>query len=177
MEKKLQITASGVLVLCGVLLWHHNKAVLNRLSAIEKTQSQVQEKLDAIQMMLKQSPVSQATQSSSLSLAQEIGQLKKKIVGVESLVGEHEDILGLMDATIAAVPEPTPESQLKYVTIAQKRFQKVDVFEQKNSSSKIIGQLDFGAVYPYLQKEGNYYYIGVTDTIYGWVHAQFLKEY
>lgn len=64
-----------------------------------------------------------------------------------------------------------------FVTINDKKWQNVDVYESNSYSSKVIGKIEFDKVYRYLKKEGSWYQIVLSKSeITGWVAGRFLEE-
>lgn len=64
-----------------------------------------------------------------------------------------------------------------FVTINDKKWQNVDVYESNSYSSKVIGKIEFDKVYRYLKKDGSWYQIVLSKSeINGWVAGRFLKE-
>ena len=175
MVKKKQILISiGIFLAAFFVFFGCRSYFQNHFARIEQKQDQLLENLQkmATQISMNASP------SSSLSSVQEIGRLKQEILRLDGQVDEHNGILGLMEtASASASPLPESQNEFHFVTIADRKWQKVDVFKEKYSSSAIIGQAIYGQSYPYVQKESGYYYIALTDTLSGWIHSQFVKEY
>jgi len=64
-----------------------------------------------------------------------------------------------------------------FVTMNDKKWQTVDVYESNSYSSKVVGKIEFGKVYQYLKKDGSWYQIVLPDLeTKGWVAERFLKE-
>lgn len=64
-----------------------------------------------------------------------------------------------------------------FVTINDKKWQTVDIYESNSYSSKVITKIEFGKVYRYLKKEGSWYQIVLPKSeISGWVAGRFLRE-
>lgn len=64
-----------------------------------------------------------------------------------------------------------------FVTMNDKKWQTVDVYESNSYSSKIVGKIEFGKVYQYLKKDGSWYQIVLPEAATnGWVAGRFLKE-
>lgn len=64
-----------------------------------------------------------------------------------------------------------------FVTINDKKWQAVEVYEENSYSTKLIGKIEFGKAYRYIKKEGSWYQIALLKPeINGWVAARFLRE-
>lgn len=64
-----------------------------------------------------------------------------------------------------------------FVTINDKKWQTVDIYESNSYSSKVIGKMEFDKVYRYLKKEGSWYQIVLPKSeTNGWAAERFLKE-
>ena len=67
-------------------------------------------------------------------------------------------------------------SSIGEITIADSKWSIIDVFQNTVSSSKIIGQIEYGETYPFFESQGNWYQIELPDGQDGWVSASFVKE-
>lgn len=159
--------------------WSANNA---RFDQIDTNQQQVLQQLTSLDQPAQQT----ATDSAESQLAQELGNLKKRLIALESVVGEHDEIFDVLatpstslakESSADSTPAPTSASSLQFVTIADKRWSRVDVFKDSNGSSTIIGQAVFGQSYPLVKQENGYYLIALKESQYGWIHKQFVKEY
>lgn len=64
-----------------------------------------------------------------------------------------------------------------FVTINDKKWQTIDVYESSSYSSKVVGKIEFDKIYRYLKKEGSWYQIVLPKSeANGWVAGRFLKE-
>ncbi|CAN5349537.1 hypothetical protein BH10PAT1_BH10PAT1_0950 [soil metagenome] len=52
----------------------------------------------------------------------------------------------------------------------------IDVYSDPDASSKVVGKLNPNQDYLYTEKQLNWYKIITDDSIYGWVHADLVKE-
>ncbi|KKQ25046.1 MAG: hypothetical protein US40_C0004G0084 [Candidatus Roizmanbacteria bacterium GW2011_GWC2_37_13] len=151
------------------------KFLLNRFDQIEKKQAEI------LQELKKNRPttISSTGQSPSSDLIQEVGRLKAEVAKLKDQVEEQDDILGLSETSLTPILSlsPTKSVSINFVTISDRKWQSVEVYETKSSSSKIIGQAVYGKYYPYTEKENGYYFINLNDDITGWIHSQFVKEY
>lgn len=66
-------------------------------------------------------------------------------------------------------------SQIRSVTPKDPKVPFVDVYEEKSSSSKKIGQAEFGKVYLFLEKDSNWYLIFTGGQI-GYIDSTMVKE-
>jgi hypothetical protein len=62
------------------------------------------------------------------------------------------------------------------ITITDSRWSTIDVFQDTVSSSKIIGQIEYGETYPFFESQGNWYRIELPSGQNGWVTASFVNE-
>lgn len=144
-------------------------------SSIEKRQEEIMTELKTI----KAENRIVTAENTPFSLIQEVGKMKEEIAKLKEEVSNKDDILRLLNTVPTSTPSLTKKesSSINFVTISNNKWQTVDVFAEKNSSSKIVGQAIYNKSYPYTKKENGYYYIALSDNIYGWIHSQFVKEY
>ncbi len=64
---------------------------------------------------------------------------------------------------------------LGFVTISSNN-QYYNLYQESQSSSKIVGRIQQGDFYPYYQKRNGFYQIRLLDGTSGWVSNSFLKE-
>lgn len=81
-----------------------------------------------------------------------------------------EDNYGLYDSDISG---DTPTG---YLTISDNKWGSVDIFEDSLSSSKIVGQMEYGETYPFFESRGSWYLVKLPDGTEGWVTTTFVKE-
>lgn len=83
------------------------------------------------------------------------------------------------ETTIADVlsetDKPAEESLIGYVEKMPSNG-KVDIYEQDSASSEIISEMKDGTKYPFYEKAGNYYLIGLGDGVYGYVKVNLVKQ-
>ena len=119
------------------------------------------------------------TQTSSYDAVQEIEELKKEVSQLKEQTEESDSILKFTPQTSLS-PTTSFYQQIKkelgFITISDGKWTKVDVFQDKSTSSKIIGQAQYGETYAYTKKEDGYYYITLSQTMSGWIHGQFVRE-
>ncbi len=71
----------------------------------------------------------------------------------------------------------SPKITSGFVTINDKKWQTVDVYESNSYSSEMITKIEFDKTYRYLKKMGSWYQIVLPKTeTNGWVAGRFLKE-
>ncbi len=116
-----------------------------------------------------------AYQESSKEIVQNLNSIKSEMVATEDkkVLGETSQASG------------SAKTSSGFVTINDKKWQTVDVYESNSYSSKVIGKIEFDKVYRYLKKDGSWYQIVLpastqrgelkTETN-GWVAGRFLKE-
>lgn len=106
-------------------------------------------------------------QQSQREIVQNLNSLKSELV-----TSQDEKVLG----TSNQAPDSSKVTS-GFVTINDKKWQTVDVYESNSYSSKVIGTLEFDKGYPYLQKDGSWYQISLSNSqLNGWVAGRFLKE-
>lgn len=109
-----------------------------------------------------------AYQESSKEIVQKLDSLKSEIAAAS----EDAKVLGQNSQV-----SDNSKSTSGFVTINDKKWQTVDVYENNSYSSKVIGKIEFDKVYRYLKKEGSWYQIVLPKTeTNGWVAGRFLKE-
>lgn len=154
------------------LFFSLKNTLLSYLKVIEKNQKEI------ITELKKLNKNDSKIKTSDFTNSQELKKIKDEIKRLKSEVENQTDVLGLYDITPIASTSPAYElnSSSSYVTIFDRKWQTVDVFQEKLSSSKIIGQMTYGKTYPYSKKENGFYYIEYLDNKYGWVNQQFVRE-
>lgn len=108
-----------------------------------------------------------AYQESSKEIVQKLDSLKLELVASQDkkVLGESNQV------------SDSSKSTAGFVTINDKKWQNVDVYENSSYSSKVIGKLEFDKVYRYLKKDGSWYQIVLPEPeANGWVAGRFLKE-
>lgn len=73
-------------------------------------------------------------------------------------------------ATPTPTPTPTKQAKLK------SGWKSVDAFEKPQASSKIIGQISTNQSYQILANQNNWYQLGLSANLSGWVQSQFIDE-
>lgn len=144
-------------------------------TGIEKRQTEMLMEFKKI----KSGNIAVSEEAPSFAMLQEIGKMKEEIAKLKDEMSQKDDVLGLLDRVSTSTPSPTGKdfSTLHFVTISNSKWPTVDVFAEKNNSSRIVGQAIYNKSYPYTKKESGYYYIALSDTVYGWIHSQFVREY
>lgn len=144
---------------------------IKHFSLIEKNQTLILKELKKINGIAKISPT-----ESPFSNIQNLGKIKEELAKIKNKVENQNEILGL--DTFESTPSATPTvTALNFVSISDRRWQSIDVYQENNSASRIIGQAIYGKTYPFFKKEGSYYYIQLNENSFGWILAQFVKEY
>jgi hypothetical protein len=110
-------------------------------------------------------------------------QIKEEIAKYKNSQLTDKDILSLISlpgtantSSVAAAQSSQAENTNRYVTIKNAQWQTLDVYSEKYSSSKVMGQIRFGITYVSPKKEGDYYYLQLSPDVKGWVLSQYLKE-
>ncbi len=159
------------------LFYFQQKNLLNQIKQIDKKQQQIFESLNYSKNNDFKQPLNNS--SENFQLLQEIAKLKREINQLKSQVEEQQDFFDFAkNQTPSEITSPTSSiiNNLKFITLNDRKWQQVDVYQDKSSSSKIIGKISYGKYYPFTKKENNYYYIQLENGLYGWVNQQFVKE-
>lgn len=143
-------------------------------------------------------PVSKNLSAMNKAYIASIDELEQKIEELtssqdEELLSELEDIKDelsnlkddqLTEGTLGLTDEYEPYTSKSvssntsrgYLTISDNRWSLVDIFEDSLSSSKIVGQMEYGEKYPFFESRGSWYLIRLPDGTEGWITASFVKE-
>lgn len=108
-----------------------------------------------------------AYQQSQKEIVQKLDSLKSEVANNTDtkVLGENKQAADISKLTSG------------FVTINDKKWQTVDVYESNSYSSKVIGKIEFDKVYRYFKKEGSWYQIVLPKSeANGWVAGRFLKE-
>ena len=119
-----------------------------------------------------------------------IDSLKQELAKITAYQGTTKEIAQKLDglkSEMAASPDTkvlgtnnqaSDSSKLTgFVTINDKKWQTVDVYESNSYSSKMIAKIEFDKTYRYLKKQGSWYQIVLPKSeTNGWVAGRFLKE-
>ncbi|MBI5044619.1 MAG: hypothetical protein HZC02_01725 [Candidatus Levybacteria bacterium] len=110
-------------------------------------------------------------------------QLKEEIAKYQKSKLSDKEILSILGATTQSISsnsanENTLSKQSKqtYVMIKSNQGSTLDVYAEKYSSSKVVGQMKQGITYSSPNQDGNYYMIELSADVKGWVNSQYLKE-
>ena len=124
-------------------------------------------------------------------LKTEVEQLTSQSPESKQLLSEVEDIKDELEAlrdegavsgvTLGLTANDTYDysdlgSSIGKITITDNKWSTIDVFQDTVSSSKIIGQIEYGETYPFFESRGNWYRIELPSGQDGWVSASFVKE-
>ncbi len=113
-------------------------------------------------------------------------ELNAKIDGIsKALKGNNngssqKDVLGLskIDTTADFIKkltgDATASAGLGYVTIKDKSWSTLDVYEGNNLASKVVGKIRYGQNYSYFLNDKNWYYLAF-DNGEGWVDGSYVK--
>lgn len=123
---------------------------------IEDVQNDIRQEIDTIS----------AHQKEQITLGQKLDKLYSELADYTD-----KKVLGdTKEASKSAVPTEG------FVTINDKKWQTVSVYETSSYSSPIVGSITFGKPYRFSNKVGTWYQITVSSTVKGWVPERFLKE-
>lgn len=127
---------------------------------------------------------SKKAENSIDSLKQELGkitayqevqkEIAQKLNQLESAIADNTDKQVLGENSQASDSSKVASG---FVTINDKKWQTVDVYESNSYSSKVIGKMEFDKVYVSLKKTGSWYQISMPNSkLTGWAAGRFLKE-
>lgn len=158
----------GILGVFGYFLAGQMDPVSKNLSAMNKVYIT---SIDELEQKIEELASSQDKQ-----LLSEIEDIKDKLSDLKDkqLTG---GTLGLTDEYEPYVSENILSNTPKgYLTISDNKWSLIDIFEDSLSSSKIVGQMEYGKTYPFFESRGNWYLTKLPDGTEGWVTASFVKE-
>ncbi len=114
---------------------------------------------------------------------EDLKQIKEEIAKYQKSELTDKEILSILGATTtsfssnsAGTNEQSNQSKQRYVTIKSTQGLTLDVYAEKYSSSKVLGQMKQGITYSSPMQDGNYFMIELGNDIKGWVNGQYLKE-
>lgn len=191
--KKLLHSPLVLAMLAAVLLpammnFFQNRSLTRSLTSLDRKVNELDQK------------VTKLAPAANDSVILALGSLREELVKYRAEQLGRDQILGLMNsdpntagsdnytnlsstidraiATIerqtgsATTPTPTPTKQARL----KSGWKSVDAFEKPQASSKIIGQISSNQSYPVLTNQNNWYQLGLSDTLTGWVQSQFIDE-
>lgn len=116
--------------------------------------------------------VSQSSESEQL--LSEVGDIKDDIEALRDEQAASGTTLGFTSSDTYNYSDLG--SSIGNITIVDSKWSTIDVFQDTLSSSKIIGQIEYGETYPFFESQGNWYRIELPSGQDGWVSASFVKE-
>lgn len=126
-----------------------------------ETLSRLEELKNELQVLSQRSSSGEEIASDVARIKEELSQLKEKNLTDTNLLGAY--------ASLEDIP-------IGHITIANSRIAKLDVYEEKSTTSKVVWKIDYGEAYQYYLKEENWYLIKLPDGTRGWVNAKDVKE-
>jgi len=132
--------------------------------------------------------VEQSNQTTEASISAELALLKQELVNMKSTrdvesaassSANSNDILDLLRSLDPVKPSATPAPVMAKIIIGQVQIagtSPINVYEQNNNSSKIIGVAEGQSVYDYYESKGKHYLIKLGETQEGWVEAENVIE-
>lgn len=141
------------------------------MARLEKQQAQILTELRQLKktLLVQKDPDAEIT-------VEDIGKIRERLNKLQSQLDNQQEILGFKDSSVSASPTQTlPNTD--FVFLSNRKWGKVDVFQNPNNSSKIVGQAVYGKNYLYTEKKNGYYYIRLDNNLWGWIHYQFVNEY
>ena len=129
----------------------------------------------------------------SLEFSKEVRNLKKELENANRTKGSYENVMleltqlkneltKLRDQPNGALGNSDKQassgakSQAGFVTLKDNANPTSNVYQEKDLSSKVVGKVQFGTDYVFLQKEKDWYFIGVGNNQQGWIESQLVKE-
>jgi len=119
--------------------------------------------LDEIKQSLNQSNADEKEFRSHLE--EEISTLRMKI---DSLGNRDLNVIGV---TAPAESPTLPEAAIGQITAKDANLTRIAIYENNNLESKTVGSAEYGVVYPFYEKSGDWYKI-----TQGWVEARWFTE-
>lgn len=111
-----------------------------------------------------------------------LGNLREEMVKyrAEQMGRDQTNLSSTLDQAIATIerqsgaitPTPTSGRQARL----KSGWKTVDAFEKPQASSKIIGQISGNQSYQILASQNNWYQLGLSADLSGWVQPQFIDE-
>lgn len=160
MQKLIRISVIYITVIITILLIATLLTLRDSVEKNKKTESNI----NNLQKELDQLAASQQTEKETI---QELNNLRSKIA--ES---QNTTVLGANSQA-----SDSAQAATGFVTINDKKWQSVDVYESNSYSSKVIDKIEFDNVYRYDKKQAGWYQIELPSSgTNGWVPGRFLKE-
>lgn len=103
-------------------------------------------------------------------------EFRNRIENEISILRTKIDTLGNRDLNVIGVSAPTQNPALPGVAVGQitakdSNLTKIAIYETSSLESKSVGSAEYGVVYPFYEKGGNWYKISQ-----GWVEARWFSE-
>jgi len=98
-------------------------------------------------------------------LENEIATLRIKI---DTLGNRDLNVLGI---TIPSQSPSLPETAIGQITAKDANLTRIAIYEKNSQESKSVGSAEYGVVYPFYEKSGDWYKISQ-----GWVEARWFTE-
>jgi len=125
-------------------------------------------------------PINKSTSEQLQEIKDELTLLRAEQRGLSQILGistSAEDIAKIISSfENEGSTTPSQEKPAGYITISDAKYSLVDVYEQSVSSSKIVGQIEYGKNYPYFSKVGSWYEIKLLSNEKAWTNFAYLKE-
>jgi len=165
---------AGVVLLLGILgvfaffLAGKTDPISQNLSAMTKIYlASIGELKTEVEQLASQSPESNQLLSEIEDIKDELEALRDEKTTSEATLGlTSNDTYNLSDSG----------ELIGNITIADSKWSTIDVFQDTVSSSRIIGQIEYGESYPFFESRGDWYQIELPGGQEGWVSASFVKE-
>ena len=165
---------AGIVLLLGMLgifaffLAGKSDPISQNLSALTKIYlTSIGELRTEVEQLSSQSPEGQ-------QLLSEVEDIKDELEALRDEKMTSRDTLGL--TSVDTYNYSDLGNSIGEITITDSKWSVIDVFQDTVSSSKIIGQIEYGETYPFFESQGNWYQIELPDGQVGWVSANFVKE-
>ena len=115
-------------------------------------------------------------QFSVVSVSQLNKQVKSYLENEISILRIKIDSLGNRDLNVIGVTTPSenpalPEAAIGQITAKDANLTRIAIYETNNPESKSVGSAEYGVVYPFYEKSGDWYKI-----TQGWVEARWFTE-
>lgn len=159
------LTISSISIFIYSLMYENYSPILKNIS---NTNIQVPDNEDRFKEILdKLSKLEAVNSDIQIKLEELASEPERSSNSTRSSLGASSVELNLADSDIIA-------SKSSFLRITSD--QKVNVYDDNSSSSKIVGQAEYNKIYIYTQKLEEWYQITLPDGKQGWIRKQFASE-
>lgn len=158
----LVIYCALMITFIGVNTTISTRTILDKLN---KSTSQIEEYQKQLEKITTKQQTGQVGDEMNEQVLSSGNKLKAEIASSSQVLGTTEE------------PKEATKTQLGFVTINDKKWENVSIYESKSYSSKVLAKAEFGKPYLYMKKEEGWYQIALpSNGANGWVSSRFFKE-